>query len=452
MRTYSGHSTATASNELYRTNLAKGQTGLSIAFDLPTQTGYDPDSPTGPRRGRQGRRARRPPRPHAHAARRHPAGPDEHVDDDQRHRGVAARRCTSPTPRSTGTPSTALRGTTQNDIVKEYLSRGTYIFPPEPSRRLIVDMVAWCAEHAPPWNPMNVCSYHLQEAGATPVQELAYALATAIGVLDAVRDSGQVRAERFAAGVRLDLVLRQRRHPLRRGDLQAAGVHRDVGPHRPRALRRRRPQGPPLPLRRAGQQPRPHRGPAGEQRAAHRARDARPSRCRSGPGPAASSCRRGTRRSACPARGTSSGRCGCNRCWRSRPTCSSTTTSSTARTSSRRAPPSCATRPRTSSTTCSPWAARSRPSTTLKAPPRVVDGRAHPPHRVRRPGRRRRQPLHRDRRRRRSAATAPSCASTRPSRPRLVADVQAWRAARDDAAVDRRARRAAPGRRSTATT
>ena len=93
-----------------------------------------------------------------------------------------------------GTPSTALRGTTQNDIVKEYLSRGTYIFPPEPSRRLIVDMVAWCAEHAPPWNPMNVCSYHLQEAGATPVQELAYALATAIGVLDAVRDSRAGRA------------------------------------------------------------------------------------------------------------------------------------------------------------------------------------------------------------------------------------------------------------------
>ncbi|HEX9258115.1 MAG TPA: protein meaA, partial [Acidimicrobiales bacterium] len=96
-----------------------------------------------------------------------------------------------------GVPTTALRGTTQNDIVKEYLSRGTYIFPPEPSRRLIVDMVAWCAHNAPKWNPMNVCSYHLQEAGATPVQEIAYALATAVGVLDAVRDSGQVQPERF---------------------------------------------------------------------------------------------------------------------------------------------------------------------------------------------------------------------------------------------------------------
>jgi methylmalonyl-CoA mutase cobalamin-binding domain/chain len=97
-----------------------------------------------------------------------------------------------------GVPSTALRGTTQNDIVKEYLSRGTYIFPPEPSKRLIVDMVAWCAQHAPKWNPMNVCSYHLQEAGATPVQEIAYSLATAIDVLDAVRDSGQVAPEQFS--------------------------------------------------------------------------------------------------------------------------------------------------------------------------------------------------------------------------------------------------------------
>ena len=128
-----------------------------------------------------------------------------------------------------GTPSAALRGTTQNDIVKEYLSRGTYIFPPEPSRRLIVDMVAWCAEHAPKWNPMNVCSYHLQEAGATPVQEIAYSLATAIGVLDAVRDSRAGRARAVRPGVRVDLVLRQRRHPLRRGDLQAAGVHRACG-------------------------------------------------------------------------------------------------------------------------------------------------------------------------------------------------------------------------------
>ena len=104
-------------------------------------------------------------------------------------------------------------------------------------------MVAFCAEHVPQWNPMNVCSYHLQEAGATPVQEIAYALATAIGVLDAVRESGQVADDRFPAVVGVDLVLRERRHPLRRGDVQDAGLHRAVGPHRPRALRRHRPEG-----------------------------------------------------------------------------------------------------------------------------------------------------------------------------------------------------------------
>ena len=197
MRTYSGHSTAQASNELYRSNLAKGQTGLSIAFDLPTQTGYDPDDPLA--RGEVGKVG--VPVAHLghmqHAARRHPRRRDEHVDDDQRDGGVVARRSTSPTPSRRASPPTTLRGTTQNDIVKEYLSRGTYIFPPAASRRLIVDMVAWCANHAPKWNPINVCSYHLQEAGATPVQEIAYSLATAIGVLDAVRDSGQVAAEQF---------------------------------------------------------------------------------------------------------------------------------------------------------------------------------------------------------------------------------------------------------------
>ena len=277
--------------------------------------------------------------------------------------GVAARPLRRQRRATTASSRQALRGTTQNDIVKEYLSRGTYIFPPLPSRRLIVDMFAFCAEWVPKWNPMNVCSYHLQEAGATPVQEIAYSLATAIGVLDAVRESGQVRRRPLRRRVRLDHLLRQRRHPLRRGDLQDAGLHRAVGPHRPRALRRHRRQGPPLPLRRAGQQPRAHRGPAREQRAAHRARGARRDAVEGGPGPVASSCRRGTRRSACPARGTSSGRCASSRCWPTRPTCSSTTTSSTARRSSRPRPPSWSTRRRPSSTTCSPWAAPSRPST-----------------------------------------------------------------------------------------
>ena len=196
MRTYSGHSSAAASNELYRTNLAKGQTGLSIAFDLPTQTGYDPDHVLA--RGEVGKVGV----PVVHLGHMRTLLHDIPTD----------RMNTSMTINATaawllalyvanadehGVAPATLRGTTQNDIVKEYLSRGTYIFPPAPSRRLIVDMVAWCVQHAPKWNPMNVCSYHLQEAGATPVQEIAFSLATAIDVLDAVRASGQVASEQF---------------------------------------------------------------------------------------------------------------------------------------------------------------------------------------------------------------------------------------------------------------
>jgi ethylmalonyl-CoA mutase len=191
MRTYSGHSTARASNELYRGNLAKGQTGLSIAFDLPTQTGYDPDSPRA--RGEVGRVGV----PVCHLGHMRvlldgipPGAMNTSMTINATAAWLLALYVAN--AEEQGTPSTELRGTTQNDIVKEYLSRGTYIFPPEPSRRLIVDMIAWCAEHAPRWNPMNVCSYHLQEAGATPVQELSFSLATAIAVLDAVRESGQV--------------------------------------------------------------------------------------------------------------------------------------------------------------------------------------------------------------------------------------------------------------------
>jgi (2R)-ethylmalonyl-CoA mutase len=196
IRTYSGHSTAKASNALYRSNLAKGQTGLSIAFDLPTQTGYDPDHVLA--RGEVGKVGV----PVAHLG---------HMEQllDGIPVGEMNTSMTINAPAAwlfglyvanaedQGVPIEALRGTTQNDIVKEYLSRGTYIFPPLPSRRLIVDMVAFCTERVPLWNPMNVCSYHLQEAGATPVQELAYSLATAIGVLDAVKESGQVDDDRF---------------------------------------------------------------------------------------------------------------------------------------------------------------------------------------------------------------------------------------------------------------
>ena len=196
IRTYSGHSTAKASNELYRSNLAKGQTGLSIAFDLPTQTGYDPDHVLA--RGEVGKVGV----PIAHLG---------HMSEllDGIPVGEMNTSMTINAPAAwllglyvanaerPGRAEQGLRGTTQNDIVKEYLSPGTYIFPPLPSRRLIVDMIAFCAEWVPLWNPMNVCSYHLQEAGATPVQELAYSLATAIGVLDAVKESGQVDDDRF---------------------------------------------------------------------------------------------------------------------------------------------------------------------------------------------------------------------------------------------------------------
>jgi len=196
MRTYSGHSTAAASNQLYRTNLAKGQTGLSIAFDLPTQTGYDPDHVLAS--GEVGKVG--VPVSHlGHMRTLLNSIPPGKMNTSMTINATAAWMLALyvANAREQGVSSQELRGTTQNDIVKEYLSRGTYIFPPAPSKRLIVDMVAWCAQNAPKWNPMNVCSYHLQEAGATPVQEIAYSLATAVDVLDAVRDSGQVDAEQF---------------------------------------------------------------------------------------------------------------------------------------------------------------------------------------------------------------------------------------------------------------
>jgi (2R)-ethylmalonyl-CoA mutase len=196
MRTYSGHSTAAASNQLYRTNLTKGQTGLSIAFDLPTQTGYDPDDPMA--RGEVGKVG--VPVAHLGHMRELLDGiPQGEMNTSMTINAPAAWMLGLYVANADdhGVASQQLRGTTQNDIVKEYLSRGTYIFPPGPSRRLIVDMFAFCNQHVPHWNPMNVCSYHLQEAGATPAQELAYSLATAIGVLDAVRESGQVSDEKM---------------------------------------------------------------------------------------------------------------------------------------------------------------------------------------------------------------------------------------------------------------
>src|SRR5579872_2252607 len=196
-RTYAGHSTARESNTLYRQNLAKGQTGLSIAFDLPTQTGLDSDHPLA--RGEVGK----------------VGVAISHIGDMRAlFEGIPlASMNTSMTINATapwlmalyiavadeqGAPRSQLQGTTQNDIIKEYLARGSYVFPPDASLRLTKDMIVFGAKETPKWNPMNVCSYHLQEAGATPVQELSYALATAIAVLDRVRQSGEVDEKGFA--------------------------------------------------------------------------------------------------------------------------------------------------------------------------------------------------------------------------------------------------------------
>ena len=200
MRTYSGHSTAKASNELYRTNLAKGQTGLSIAFDLPTQIGYDPDDPAAS--GEVGKVG--VPVTHLGHMRELLDGiPVESMNTSMTINATAAWLLALyiANAEDRGVDPRVLSGTTQNDIVKEYLSRGTFIFPPIPSRRLTVDTIAYTVRNVPKWNPINVCSYHLQEAGATPHQEVAYALATAIGVLDAVRASGQIPDDEFPAVV-----------------------------------------------------------------------------------------------------------------------------------------------------------------------------------------------------------------------------------------------------------
>src|SRR3954464_3320599 len=186
MRTYAGHSSATRSNELYRRNLAKGQTGLSIAFDLPTQTGYDADHELA--RGEVGKVGV----PVAHTGDMHALVggiPLDRMNTSMTINATAAWLLALyvVVAEENGIEASVLQGTTQNDNVKEYLSRGTYAFPPAPSMRLIADLVAYTVEEVPRWNPINICSYHLQEAGATPVQEIAYAMSTAIAVLDEVR-------------------------------------------------------------------------------------------------------------------------------------------------------------------------------------------------------------------------------------------------------------------------
>src|SRR3954462_1883948 len=205
MRTYAGHSSASESNTLYRRNLAKGQTGLSVAFDLPTQTGYDPDSTLA--RGEVGKVG--VPVPHLGEMRRlFDQSPLTAMNTSMTinatamwllalYQVVAEEQAGATTPAAVERVHNQLTGTTQNDIVKEYLSRGTYVFPPEHSLRLITDVIAYAVHEIPSWNPINICSYHLQEAGATPTQEIAYALCTAIAVLDAVQASGQISEEDF---------------------------------------------------------------------------------------------------------------------------------------------------------------------------------------------------------------------------------------------------------------
>ncbi|HEY6981807.1 methylmalonyl-CoA mutase family protein, partial [Reyranella sp.] len=196
IRTYAGHSTAARSNELYRTNLTRGQTGLSVAFDLPTQTGYDSDHPLA--KGEVGKVGV----PISHLGDMRTLFADIPLDRMNTSMTINAPAAWLlslyiATAEAQGVARARLQGTTQNDIIKEYLSRGTYIFPPEPSLRLTADTIGFTYREVPRWNPMNVCSYHLQEAGATPMQELAFALANAIAVLDAVRTRGQVPAADF---------------------------------------------------------------------------------------------------------------------------------------------------------------------------------------------------------------------------------------------------------------
>ena len=195
-RTYAGHSSAAASNALFRRNLRNGQTGLSVAFDLPTQTGYDSDHPLA--RGEVGR-VGVPISSIADMEVLFDAIPLARMNTSMTINATAAwlMALYIATAERQGAARDVLQGTVQNDIIKEYLSRGTHIFPPAPSLRLTGDVVAFCVAELPRWNPINVCSYHLQEAGATRVQELAFALATAVAVLDLVRAGGQVPEAAF---------------------------------------------------------------------------------------------------------------------------------------------------------------------------------------------------------------------------------------------------------------
>ena len=269
-RTYAGHSTAKASNELYRKNLAKGQTGLSIAFDLPTQTGYDPDSM--PARGEVGK----------------VGVPVSHLGDMRTLlEGIPLGEMnTSMTINATaawllslyvsladeqGVDRTTLTGTVQNDIIKEYLSRGTYVFPPDPSLRLIKDVIVFTNRELPKWNPTNVCSYHLQEAGATPGTGTRLRAGDSPGRARRGKGLGRGARREVSTGRGRHEFLRQCRcAPYHRG-LEDARLRRSVGRDHARALRRRRAEASPVPLRGSGELARPYRAAAGKQRVPHSA-------------------------------------------------------------------------------------------------------------------------------------------------------------------------------------
>jgi (2R)-ethylmalonyl-CoA mutase len=317
MRTYAGHSTARESNDLYRKNLGRGQTGLSVAFDLPTQTGYDPDHELS--RGEVGKVGVSI----AHKGDMHTLLDGIPLDEMNTSMTINATAMWllalyMTVAEENGVDRHALQGTTQNDIIKEFLSRGTYAFPPEPSMRLIADTIAYTVDEVPRWNPINICSYHLQEAGATPVQEIAFALSTAIAVLDQVRPRVDEETFQRVFGRISFFVNAGIRFIEEHAKLRAlAELWEDLG------------------------------------RTRYGVEDEGYLRLRYGvqvnslgltaPGPC--SCRRGTRRSGCRAPGTSSGRCGSSRSSPTRPTSSSTPTSSADRRSwtgwcrrSRRAP------------------------------------------------------------------------------------------------------------------
>ena len=313
MRQYAGFGTAAESNARYQQLLAAGTTGLSVAFDLPTQMGYDSDEAIASGEvGKVGRRHRLD-RRHAHAVRRHPARPGLHVDDDQRPRGGAAAASTSWSPRSRASRAARSTGTIQNDVLKEYIARGTYIYPPQASLRLITDIFGYCRTEIPHWNTISISGYHMAEAGATPAQEIAFTLANGI---EYVRAAVAVRPGRRRVRTAAGVLLRVADHAAR-GGREVPRRPADLGARDARGVRRAEPEvddaALPHPDRRgaahrpaARGQPGPGGGPGRWRRCS-----AAPSRCTPTPS---------TRPSRCRPRRPPGWRCAPSRCSPTRPT------------------------------------------------------------------------------------------------------------------------------------